>query len=158
MPRHTETRALPYSREQMFDLVADVKSYPQFLPWVMGTRVRSNDGRVMLADMIVGFKMVRETFTSRVNLDRPARIHVDYISGPLKHLHNDWVFRSSSGGCDIDFCVDFEFRSRLFESLAGAFFHEAFKRMVAAFEKRAAQIYGVGDASGISNSSATRTA
>lgn len=142
MPKHTETRRLPWSAEQMFDLVADIGRYPEFLPWVQGMRIRSNDGAIVVADMIVGFKMVRERFTSRVRLERPSHLHVDYIDGPLKHLHNDWLFRSVPGGCEIDFSVDFEFRNRMFERLAGMFFGEAFKRMVGAFETRAAEIYG----------------
>ena len=156
MPRHTETRFLPYTPEQLFDLVADISSYPQFLPWVVGTRIRSREGNAVVADMIVGFKMIRETFTSRVTLDRPRQVHVDYISGPLKYLKNDWNFRAAPGGTEIEFCVDFEFRSRMFETLAGAFFHEAFRRMVGSFEKRAAQLYGA--PSGISSPSAQRTA
>jgi coenzyme Q-binding protein COQ10 len=143
MPRHAETRALAWSQTQMFDLVADVGRYAEFLPWVQGMRIRSVEGNVVTADMIVGFKMVRERFTSRVTLDRPHRIHVDYISGPLRYLKNDWVFRAApGGGCEIDFSVDFEFRNKMFERLAGMFFHEAFRRMVASFEARAAAIYG----------------
>ena len=144
----------------MFDLVADVGAYDQFLPWVQAMRIRSHDDNVVVADMVVGFNVVRERFTSRVTLDRPARIHVDYISGPLKYLKNDWVFSTASdGGCEIDFSVDFEFRSKIFERLAGLFFHEAFKRMVGAFETRAAAVYGSPTpASGISSSSATSVA
>lgn len=127
----------------MFDLVADIGRYDEFLPWVQAMRVRSQEGNVVTADMVVGFKMVRERFTSQVTLDRPQRLHVDYISGPLKYLKNDWVFRpADDGGCDIDFSVDFEFNNRMFERLAGMFFHEAFKRMVGAFEARALAIYG----------------
>lgn len=156
MPRHTETRFLPYTPEQLFDLVADVGSYPQFLPWVVGTRIRAREGNAIVADMIVGFKMIRESFTSRVTLNRPRQVHVEYISGPLKYLKNDWNFRAAPGGTEIEFCVDFEFRSRVFETLAGAFFHEAFRRMVSSFERRAAQLYGV--PSGINSPSAQRTA
>lgn len=127
----------------MFDLVADIGRYDEFLPWVQGMRIRSNEGNVIIADMVVGFKMVRERFTSRVTLDRPSKVHVDYISGPLKYLKNDWVFRSGAkGGCEIDFSVDFEFKNKMFERLAGMFFHEAFRRMVASFEARAAMVYG----------------
>ncbi len=148
MPRHAETRALPWSTEQMFDLVADIGRYPEFLPWVQAMRIRSNDGTVIVADMVVGFKMVRERFTSRVTLGRPGHIHVDYIDGPLKYLKNDWAFRAVPGGCEIDFSVDFEFRNKMFERLAGAFFGEAFKRMVRAFEDRAKVAYGAPDAIG----------
>lgn len=163
MPRHRETRRLPWSAEQMFDLVADIGRYAEFLPWVQGMRVHARQGNVVTADMIVGFKMVREKFTSRVTLDRPRHVHVDYISGPLRYLKNDWTFRPApGGGCEIDFSVDFEFRSRMFERLAGLFFAEAFNRMVAAFEARAAAVYGApsvaAPASGISSSSATSAA
>ena len=142
MPRHSETRALPYTPEQLFDLVADIGRYDEFLPWVQATRIVGREGNVVTADLVVGFKMVRERFTSRVTLDRPARIHVDYVSGPLRYLKNDWSFRPTSTGCEIDFAVDFEFRSRLFERLAGVFFGEAFRRMVASFESRARAVYG----------------
>lgn len=169
MPRHVEQRVLPYSREQLFDLVADVGSYPQFLPWVAGARIRSRTPELLVADLVVGFKVFRETFTSKVTLDRPNRIHVDYINGPLKYLHNDWTFtdvtpESGEGGATaaprtaIDFFVDFEFKNRLFESMAGALFSEAVRRMVSAFERRAAELYGVGAAAEASKSSATRTA
>ncbi len=159
MPRHSETRHLAWSQVQMFDLVADIGRYAEFLPWVQGMRIRSHDGTIVVADMVVGFKMVRERFTSRVTLDRPSQVHVDYISGPLKYLKNDWMFRpAADGGCEIDFSVDFEFRNKMFERLAGMFFHEAFKRMVGAFESRAAAVYGAPMGSGISSSSATSVA
>jgi coenzyme Q-binding protein COQ10 len=168
MPRHHETRVLPYTPEQVFDLVADIARYPEFLPWVQAMRVRSATPVLVTADMIVGFKMVRERFTSRVTLDRPNRIHVDYIDGPLKYLRNDWNFRADPRGCAVDFSVDFEFKSRMFERLAGLFFGEALKRMVGAFETRAAAIYaepyssdagtGTAPVSGINSSSATSAA
>ncbi len=142
MPRHAETRQLPYSAEQMFDLVADIGRYDEFLPWVQAMRIVSHEGNIVTADMIVGFKMVRERFTSRVTLDRPGHIHVEYLNGPLKYLRNEWTFRDTPTGCEIDFLVDFEFRNRMFETLAGMFFGEAFKRMVGAFETRAAVVYG----------------
>jgi coenzyme Q-binding protein COQ10 len=158
MPKHAETRRLPYTPEQMFALVADISRYAEFLPWVQAMRIRSVEGNVVTADMIVGFKMVRERFTSRVTLTPASQVHVDYISGPLKYLHNDWFFRAApEGACDIDFSVDFEFRNKMFERLAGMFFHEAFRRMVASFEARAAAVYGA-SAAGISSSSATSAA
>ncbi len=127
----------------MYDLVADISRYPEFLPWVVAVRIRQSDETGMLADMSVGFKSLRETFTSRVQLQAPSHIDVDYVSGPLKFLRNDWHFHPhESGGTRLEFCVDFEFRSKLFERLAGAFFHEAFKRMVASFEARALKLYG----------------
>jgi coenzyme Q-binding protein COQ10 len=154
MPRHAETRALAYSPEQMFDLVADVARYQEFLPWVVATRIRQRDDRAILADLIVGFGPLRETFTSRVALDRPQAIDVDYVEGPLNRLHNSWRFKPDGGdGCLVDFLVDFTFRSRTFEAIAGRMFGEAVRRMVAAFETRAAELYGAG-APGNSRSSA----
>ena len=145
MPRHSETRRLPYTPEQMFDLVADVGRYGEFLPWVAAVRVRSDSEHEMLADLVVGFKALREKFTSRVEKQRPGHIHVDYIEGPLAYLHNDWAFRpDGEGGCLVDFSVDFAFRSRIFEALAGQVFDRALRRMTDAFEARAARLYGAG--------------
>jgi coenzyme Q-binding protein COQ10 len=160
MPRHTEKRHLPYTPEQLFDLVADVKRYQEFLPWVAATRVRSDSETEMIADLVVGFKAIKETFTSRVIKHRPTDITIDYIEGPLKYLHNSWKFSPDGrGGTDIDFCVDFAFRSRIFESLAGQMFDRALRRMIGAFEDRAHALYGAGAAStGISNSSAQSAA
>jgi len=138
----------------MFDLVADVKSYEKFLPWVSAIRVRSDSETEMIADMIVGFKSLRETFASRVQKRRPEEVHVDYLDGPLKHLHNHWRFRSDGqGGVLVDFEVDFAFKNRLFEMIAGQMFDSALRKMISAFEARAAALYGAG-ASGISSSSA----
>ena len=143
MPKHSETRRLPYSPEQMFDLVADVGRYGEFLPWVSAVRVRSNSDSEMVADLIVGFKGLRETFTSKVSKQRPGHIRVDYLEGPLKYLNNDWKFRSDGeGGVLIDFCVDFQFKSRVFEMLAGQVFDRALRMMINAFEERAARLYG----------------
>lgn len=138
-----ETRRLPYSDEQMFDLVADVARYREFLPWVIATRVRSNSETEMVADMVVGFKSIRETFTSRVSKDRPREIAVHYVDGPLSDLDNVWTFRPiDENTCEIDFCVDFEFKNRVFQALAGQYFDRAFRKMVAAFEARAHELYG----------------
>ncbi len=153
MPRHSETRRLPYTPAQMFDLVADVERYPEFIPWITAVRLRSDSATEMVADLIVGFKGLRETFTSKVEKLRPATIHVDYLDGPLKYLRNDWAFRADGGGCHVDFSVDFEFKSRMFEMLAGQMFGAALRKMIGAFEARAAALYGSGE-SGISSSSA----
>lgn len=153
MPQHREVRFLPHTQEQLFDLVADVDNYAEFLPWVIATRIKSRTQTELVADMVVGFKVFRETFTSRVVLERPNHIHIDYISGPLKFLYNDWRFSPLEGGCEVEFHVDFAFRQSLLNALAGSYFDEAFRRMVGAFEARAAQIYA-----GSSNSSAQRTA
>lgn len=158
MPRHAETRRLPYPPEQMFDLVADVGRYPEFLPWVVAMRVRKDTPEEAVADMIVGFKGLRETFTSRVEKARPDRIGVDYIDGPLSHLHNEWRFRpDGQGGCLVDFSVDFAFKNRLFEMMAGQVFSTALRKMIGAFEDRAAALYGSG-VPGSSSSSAHNAA
>lgn len=157
MPAHHETRILPYAPEQMFDLVADVRRYPDFLPWVVALRVREDSDTATLADMIVGFKGLRETFTSRVEKRRPDRIRVEYVEGPLRHLTNEWRFRPDPRGCAVDFSVDFAFRSRVFEKLAGAVFDGALRRMIGAFEARADELYGAGGV-GSSSSSAHNAA
>ena len=140
----------------MFDLVADVGSYAEFLPWVAAVRIRSNSPTEVVADLIVGFKGLRETFTSKVRKARPDSIHVDYLDGPLKYLTNDWSFRPAPGGCEVDFTVDFAFKNRVFEMLAGQVFGQALRKMIGAFEERAAALYGAGasDSRGISSSSA----
>jgi coenzyme Q-binding protein COQ10 len=144
MPRHSETRHLPYTPEQLFDMVADVGRYDEFLPWVVAVRVRSSSERETVADLVVGFNAFKERFTSRVFKERPTRICVDYIDGPLKYLHNEWRFeRSTGGGTEVHFAVDFAFKSRLFETLAGTMFDRALRRMTGAFEQRAAALYGI---------------
>jgi coenzyme Q-binding protein COQ10 len=138
----------------MFDLVADVGRYAEFLPWVTAVRIRSNSSTEMVADLIVGFKGLRETFTSKVRKVRPESIHVDYLDGPLKYLTNDWTFRPAAGGCEVDFAVDFAFKNRMFEMLAGQVFGQALRKMIGAFEDRAATLYASSDSRGISSSSA----
>ena len=143
MPTHAETRVLPYTPEQMFELVARVERYPEFLPWCVASRIRSREENIIVADLVIGFKMVRERFTSRVTLDRPRRIDVSYLEGPLRYMNNHWVFKPHpSGGTEIDFFVDFEFHSKVLQALIGELFHEALRRLVAAFEARARQLYG----------------
>ena len=161
MPSHHESRRLAYTPEQLFDLVADVGRYPEFLPWVIAARVTERDAATMTADMVVGFQFVRERFTSRVTFERPGAIHVDYVDGPLKYLTNEWRFRAAEGCTIVDLMVAFEFRSRIFERLAGAFFGDAFRTMVGAFERRAQKLYGVQPSpspTGISSSKAQITA
>lgn len=166
LPRHSETRALPYAPAQMYALVADVARYGEFLPWVAAVRVRSDSETEMVADLVVGFKGLREKFTSHVHKTPPGEIKVEYVDGPLKYLHNDWRFRDDGkGGSLVDFSVDFAFRSRLFEALAGQMFDKALRKMIGAFETRAAALYGAGsgsgsesDGSGISRSSAHNAA
>ncbi|MBL8700579.1 MAG: type II toxin-antitoxin system RatA family toxin [Alphaproteobacteria bacterium] len=149
MPTHAEKRLLPYAPEQLFQLVADVERYPEFLPWCLASRIRKREGDLLIADLVIGFKMIRERFTSNVKLERPNRIDVWYADGPFKHLNNHWRFDPApssaelpGGGTLIDFYVDFEFRSKLLQSVIGVLFNEATKRMVAAFEARAKQLYG----------------
>lgn len=143
MPSIRQVRTLPYSAESMFDLVADVGRYSEFLPWVMATRIRSENETEMIADMLVGFKSLREKFTSRVEKRRPQEIRVHYVDGPLRDLDNRWLFRPlGEDRCEVEFFVDFTFRNPLFEKLAGQYFDRAFRKMVSAFEDRAAQLHG----------------
>lgn len=143
MPTHAEQRRLPYSAEQLFDLVAEVERYPEFLPWCVGARIRERRGNVIVADLLIGFRMVRERFTSRVVLDRPLRIDVAYSEGPFRYLTNHWSFiPQPDGSCVIDFYVDFEFHSRVLQKIIGMLFNEAVRRMVGAFEARARHLYG----------------
>jgi coenzyme Q-binding protein COQ10 len=141
----------------MYDLVADVGRYGEFLPWVSGVRVRSDGEAEMIADLLVGFKAIKEKFTSRVRKERPRSIRVDYLDGPMKYLHNEWTFRDlPDGGCEIDFMVDFQFKSRVFEALAGQVFDRALTKMTDAFESRADALYS--SAPGSSSSNATSAA
>ena len=143
MPTHSETRFLPYTPEQVYALVADVERYPEFLPWCLACRIRKRESPTsFVADLAVGFKMVREQFTSRVTLDPPQGITIEYLNGPFEHLRNTWKFSAAPGGTSLDFFLSFEFRSKLLQSLIGVLFEEAVKRMVAAFETRAARLYG----------------
>ena len=147
MPTHAEQRTLPYRPEQLFDIVADIARYPEFLPWCVACRVNRREGDVIWGDLMVGFKVFREKFTSKVTLDRPRRIDVEYINGPFRHLANHWIFIPEDGGqaTTIDFYIDFEFHSRLLRAAATPVFNEAVRRMVAAFEARARQLHGPAD-------------
>ena len=147
MPRHSETRHLPYTPEQLFDMVADVARYDEFLPWVVAVRVRSASEKETVADLVVGFNAFKERFTSRVVKDPPQRICVDYVEGPLKYLHNEWKFEPANSGTNVHFSVDFAFKSRIFETLAGSMFDRALRRMTTAFEQRAAALYGINSSS-----------
>jgi coenzyme Q-binding protein COQ10 len=145
MPRHSEQRQLPYRADQMFDLVADVRRYPEFLPWCRAARIRSSTESELVADLVIGFKGITERFTSRVALHRDDRlIVVTYEDGPFKYLTNRWEFipTDDDTACIVDFYVDFEFRSRFLQRMIGLVFTEAVKRMVAAFETRADALYG----------------
>ena len=142
MPTHAERRIVPYTQEQLFDLVADVGSYPRFLPWCVGSRVRSRTETLLVSDLTIGFGPFRETFTSRVTLDRPKRVMVRYENGPFRYLNNQWDFAAHQGGTEVAFFVDFEFRSRILQAAIGVVFNEAVRRMVNAFRKRARDVYG----------------
>ncbi|MFZ4408519.1 MAG: type II toxin-antitoxin system RatA family toxin [Paracraurococcus sp.] len=148
MPTHAERKILRYSPEQLFDMVADVRRYPEFLPWCVGARVLSRKDDVLIADLTIGFKMFRETFRSSVTLERPHHVHVQYLTGPFRYLNNHWRFHprpQEQGGevwTEVDFFVDFEFKSRLLQAVIGTVFNEAVRLMVRAFERRAMQLYG----------------
>jgi len=142
MPTHAERQIVPYTPEQLFDLVADVGSYPKFLPWCVAARVRSRTDTQLLADLTIGFGPFRESFSSRVTLDRPHRVVVKYENGPFRYLNNQWDFSSKGTGAEVAFFVDFEFRSRILQAAIGVVFNEAVRRMVNAFLKRARDVYG----------------
>jgi coenzyme Q-binding protein COQ10 len=147
MPTHSETRQLPYSAQQMYDLVADVESYPKFLPWTAAARIKSrtdkDDHEVMDADLIISFKVFRERFTSRVKLyPEQKKIDTEYLDGPFKYMKSNWKFEEAPGGCEVHFFVDFEFRNAILQRIIGVVFNEAMQRVVRAFEKRAEALYG----------------
>lgn len=143
MPTHAEKRVLPHTPEQMYQLVADIEKYPQFLPWCVALRVKSREQNLLIADMMIGFKMIREKFTSRVTLTPGKRVDVVYEDGPFKYLNNHWIFEAhGEDACEIDFFVDFEFKSKILQKVMGAVFNEAVQLMVNAFEKRAKKLYG----------------
>lgn len=146
MTTHSETRHLPYTPDQMYELVADVPSYPEFLPWCAAARERarrdSGDKTVVEADLVISFKVFRERFGSRVTLWPRKRIETEYIDGPFSHMHSVWEFGEADGGCEVKFFVDFEFRNKVLGAAAGVFFNDAMQRIVRAFERRAAELYG----------------
>ena len=145
MPTHAEVRVLHHPPEQLFDLVADVEKYPEFLPWCVDARIRRREGDLIVADLVIGYRVFRERFTSTVTLDRPHRIDVTYSDGPFRYLNNHWIFAPEGpDSCVIDFFVDFEFRSRVLQAVVGRVFGEAVKVMVHAFERRADELFGGG--------------
>lgn len=143
MPTHAEKRYFPYTDQQLFALVADVQSYPDFLPWCKKAIIHTQTPSYIEADLVVGFGLLQEAFSSEVQLIPPQRIDVSYIKGPFRYLNNHWIFiPQETGGCVVDFFIDFEFRQSLFQSMMVVFLTEAAKRMMAAFEKRAKTLYG----------------
>lgn len=150
MPKHSETRQMPYSAQQMYDLIADIGSYPKFLPWCAGARIRGrtqvDTTEVIEADLVISFKVFREQFGSRVTLyPGDSKIDVEYLDGPFRFLNNHWGFTSlPDGGCEVDFFVEFEFKSAMLQAVIGVVFNEAMRRIVRAFEARADDLYGRG--------------
>ena len=149
MPQFSSERRVAHNAGDMFDLVADVEKYPQFVPLCQSLRVRSRTPNrqtpeILVADMTIAYKLIRETFTSRVTLDRPAlTILVEYLDGPFSRMENRWKFRQlNANTCEVEFFIDYEFRSRILAMLMGAMFDAAFRKFAAAFEKRADQVYG----------------
>lgn len=147
MPTHSEKRNLPYSAKQMYDLVADVSAYPEFLPWCSAARIRSREQEanceVLLADLVISFKVFRERFGSRVTLYADdMMIDTEYLDGPFKYLKSTWKFEETETGCHVDFFVDFEFKSKVLQGVIGLVFNEAMQRVVRAFEQRAQALNG----------------
>ncbi len=146
MPRHEETKILPHRADEMFSLVADIGSYPEFLPWTAAARIRSRKaiegGEVLEADLVISFKVFREKFGSRVTLlPQQRRIETEYLDGPFKHLKSVWVFGDHPLGCEVSFVVDFEFRNAILAGVIGLVFNDAMQRVVRAFEARANQLF-----------------
>jgi len=143
MPTHAEKRKMPYSAEQIFALVSDVERYPEFLPWCRSCKVTHRESdTVFYADLVIGYKLVQERFTSKVTLEAPNLVRVEYVKGPMKHLSNHWRFISEpEGSCEVDFTIDFEFKNKMLQNLMGAFFNEIIKKMIGAFEARAVELY-----------------
>ena len=147
MPTHSETRILPYTAQQMYDLVGDVRAYPEFLPWCAAARVRSVDDKgdhsVMTADLVISFKVFRERFGSRVKLwPDQKKIDTEYIDGPFRYMISTWSFRDVDQGCEVTFFVDFEFKNAILQGIIGVVFNDAMQRIVRAFERRAASLHG----------------
>ena len=153
MPTHVEKRTMPYTAQQMYDLIADVGAYPQFLPWCAAARIRKraqrSDAEIVDAELVISFKVFREKFGSRVTLlPNDQKIDVEYLDGPFRYLNNHWSFTNCEGGCEVDFFVDFEFKSKILQSIIGVVFGEAMQRIVGAFETRANALYGADDTKG----------
>ena len=147
MPTHSENRFMPFTAQQMYDLVADVNAYPKFLPWCAAARVRSTtpqgEAVVMEADLVISFKVFRERFGSRVTLwPDQQKIDTEYLDGPFKYMKSNWSFKDVEGGCEVAFFVDFEFKNAMLQRIIGLVFNEAMQRIVRAFLDRANALYG----------------
>ena len=146
MTTHSEIKFLPYTAQQMYDLVSDVANYPKFLPWTAAARIRSTsdqgDHLEMLADLVISFKVFRETFGSRVLLwPEIKKIDTAYLDGPFKYMESQWKFTEADNGCNVSFEVDFQFKNKLLQGAAGLFFQEAMHQVVRSFESRANVLY-----------------
>ena len=148
MPAHKEIREVGHSPQQLFDLVSDIEKYPEFLPWCIGVRIRergtAGENKIIVADVLISYKMFRERFRSRVEINPKTRsIDVEYLSGPFRHLDNHWKFEPHGGGTRVNFAVDFEFKSRMLERMVSGLFDRAVHKVVTAFFDRADELYGV---------------
>ena len=140
--KHEERRIIKHTPNNLYNLVADVKKYPEFLPWCLGARVKNTSLKSFEADLIIGFKIYKEIYSSKITLDKKKKkIIVDYKDGPFEYLQNYWLFKENPVGCEIEFMVDFKFKSIFLQTLMETFFNEAVKRMVKAFENRANELY-----------------
>lgn len=143
MPTYAERKNLPYTPEQLFDLVIDIESYPKFLPWCLAARVNSQSDKEIYADLVIGYRLIKERFSSHVVFQRPDMIRVEYLDGPMRYLSNKWEFiKEPDGSCTIDFYIDFEFKNAFLQKMMGLFFNEAVRRMVSSFQSRAQELYG----------------
>lgn len=142
MPIHIEQQFSPYSPQQLFDLVADVEKYPEFLPWCRAARILERKENEFLGELIISFAHFSESYVSRVTLSAPNTIQVKMVRGPFEYLTNSWKFTPENGGTRIDFSLDFKFRSRILEKLIGSLFSKATQKMVGAFKARADTMYG----------------
>ena len=140
--KHEERRIIKHTPSNLFKLVSDVKRYPEFLPWCLGARVKNNRKNNFEADLIIGFKIYKEIYSSEISLDNiNKKIIVNYKDGPFEYLENYWVFKDNKNGCEVEFMVDFKFKSVFLQTLMETLFSEAVRRMVGAFEKRANELY-----------------
>ena len=142
MRSHEEIVISPYTKEQIYDLVRDVEKYPQFIPWCVDAKILEKSDEWIIADLVVGFKGISETYRSKVHLLKDE-IDIEYLKGPFSHLENNWKFRPHGNGCEIDFMIKFEFKSKLLQGLIGGLFDKAVMKMMHAFETRASEIYDV---------------